>query len=189
MNRINLLPVELKKEIELSKKNAKISENLWRLLAVFFVMLGLLLMVGTLVISKEMINSAGKAAVVAELSDWAGTEKDAKDFASRLATISGIESKAVDWSKVLNEVSKATPSNVRLKAADFTGNGTKRITFEGVALSDKDVVTFRELLSKSSIFEYVDIEKISSGIDSSNGNSRVRSFTITANMKANEVKK
>jgi Tfp pilus assembly protein PilN len=189
MNRLNLLPTELKKEIEISKKNAKIAQNLWKLLAIFFIMLGMLIIVGTLVRAREMINSANKDAVLAEIDDWKGVESGAKDFAARLGIISKIKKDTINWNLVLDEVSKSTPADVRLLSMDYAGNGAKRINFSGEAMTDKDVVTFRELLSKSKIFEFIDIESITSSSAKGTTNVPVRAFTMTANLKVAEVKK
>jgi len=190
MIRLNLLPPEIKEDIAYAKKNAALYQLLIKLFALFVVMAAVVGVVGYVTYTNQKIAEEEKNVSESQLASWKNTEKDAKDFASRLNLVSKISADKLDWQLVINELAAATPANVKLLSFDFTTTtGTNRVGLTGQALSNTDIGTFRELLSKSKLFQYVDIESTSAASDSTNSGRKVISFKITMNLNLTEAKK
>lgn len=189
MIRLNLLPPEMKEDIAYAKRNAALYELLIKLLAAFVVMGAVIGVVGYVVYKNEQIASDEKMVTEAQLSSWKNTERDARDFAERLNLVDKLSSDKIDWGLVFGELSKSTPANVKLSSYDFNNNRTDRVGLTGFAASNTDIGTFRELLSKSKLFQYVDIESTNAATDPTDGSRPVLSFKITMNLNQKEAKK
>lgn len=189
MIRLNLLPPDLKADLYYSKKNARLYQFLIKLIAYFVFAVALMVIIGFIVYKNKELANEVKTMANAQTQVWKEAEDGAKDFAERLNLIEKIRKENIKWNIVFEEIAKSTPANVKLSSFDFTNNSKQRISFSGYALSNTDIGKFRELLSKSSIFEFVDIENISQANDPSDSSKKVLSFTMTMSLKQNEVRK
>lgn len=189
MIRLNLLPPEVKDDIAYSKRNAFLYELLVKLIAGFVIMATIVGVVGYVAYKNQQIAEDEKTVAAAQLASWKNTERDAKDFANRLNLVDKISAEKVNWTKVFAEIAKSTPANVKLSSYDFSNNKTDRVGLTGYAISNTDIGTFRELLSKSKLFQYVDIESIIAATDPANSGRPVLSFKITMNLNLTEAKK
>lgn len=189
MIRLNLLPPEVKDDIAYSKKNADIFNLFIKLVACFVGLIAFVGVVGYIVYTNQEIARDEKAVTEAQLASWKNTENDAKDFADRLNLVDKINLDKIDWQLVFNELAKGTPVNVKLSSYDFTNNSTNRVGLAGFALTNTDIGTFRELLSKSKLFQYVDIENVTAATDPTDSGKAVLSFRITMNLNQTEAKK
>lgn len=189
MIRLNLLPPELKEDIIYAKKNAAIYQLLIKLVAGFVIMATVVAVVGYITYTNQKIAEEEKTVAEQQLASWNNTEKDARDFSERLNLVMKIRGDKPNWQLVINELANSTPANVKLTSFDFTSNKENRVSLTGTALSNTDIGTFRELLSKSKLFQYVDIENTSAGVDNTNGAKDVIFFKITMNLNQAEVKK
>jgi len=189
MIRLNLLPPDVKESIAYSKKNAALSSLVIELVACFVVLVTFVGVVGYVVFTNEQLANDDKAVAETQLASWKNTENDAKDFADRLNLVDKIRSNKIDWTLVFAEIAKSTPANIRLSSFDFTNNATDRVSFSGFALSNTDIGTFRELLAKSALFQYVDIESTTAATDPLDSSKNVLSFKITMNLNLSEAKK
>ena len=189
MIRLNLLPPEVKEDIAYAKKNAALYQTLIKLIALFVVLVAAVGVVGFMTYKNQQIAKEEKSVAESRLASWKNTETDAKDFAERLNLVSKIRSNNLDWQLVITELAKSTPANVQLTSFDFTANSSSRVSLTGQARSNTDIGTFRELLSKSKLFQYVDIESTSASTDSSDGTKSIISFRITMNLNLTEAKK
>jgi Tfp pilus assembly protein PilN len=189
MIRLNLLPPEIKESIEFSKKNASLYQMFLKSLAGFTVLVGVMIIVGATVYYNETGASDEREVAKNQLAAWDSTEHDAKDFADRLALISKLKKLDLGWPLVFSEMAKSTPPNIRLASYDFTNNATSRVSITGYALSNTDIGKYRELLSGSSLFKYVDIESITQGNDPTNSNVKSLLFKISMNLDQQEAKK
>lgn len=189
MIRLNLLPPEMKEDIAYAKKNAALYELLIKFLAGFVVMAALVGVVGYIVYTNEQIAREEKTVTAAQLASWKNTEIDAKDFADRLNLVDKLRGDKLDWPLVFTELAKSTPANVKLSSYDFTNNKTDRVGLTGFAVTNTDIGTFRELLSKSKLFQYVDIESVAAATDPVDSAKPVLAFKITMNLNQAEAKK
>lgn len=189
MIRLNLLPPELKENIEYAKKNGELQQLSLKMLAVFVVVVGVMIVVGSVVYFGEIGAAEELEVAKKQLAAWNNTEKDAKDFASRLALISKLKSEDINWPNIFTEMSKSTPPNIRLASYDFTNNAKNRVSITGFALSSTDIGKYKELLASSEMFNYVDIESISEGNDPADPKVKALLFKISLNLDLQEAKK
>ena len=189
MTRLNLLPPEVKENIAYSKKNAALANLFKKMIACFVALIVFIGVVGYIVYTNQQIAKSEEGNAQAQLTTWSKTEVSAKDFADRLNLVDKIRGGKIDWTLVFTEIAKSTPANVRLSSFDFTNNSKDRVSFSGFAVSNADIGTFRELLAKSPLFQYVDIESVSASTDPFDSSKNVLSFKITMNLNLNEAKK
>ena len=189
MIRLNLLPPEIKEDINYAKKNAALNQLLLKLVAIFVIMGAVVGVVGYIVYKNEQIAQEEKAVAEAQLASWKTTETDAKDFADRLNLVDKLRGEKLDWAIIFAEIAKSTPANVKLSTYDFSNNAKDRVNLTGFAIANADIGTFRELLSKSKLFQYVDIESVASATDPVDSTKAVLSFKITLNLNQTEAKK
>jgi Tfp pilus assembly protein PilN len=189
MIRLNLLPPEIKEDIIFAKKNAAIYQLLIKLIAGFATMAAVVGVVGYIVYTNQQIAKEEKAATEAQLASWDTTERDAEDFANRLNLVDKIQVGKLNWTLIFSELANSTPVNVKLASFDFTNNTKDRVGLTGYALTNTDIGTFRELLSKSKLFQYVDIENVTTATDPVDSTKSVLSFKISMNLNQVEAKK
>jgi len=189
MIRLNLLPSNIKDDIAYSKKNAAIFNLYIKLIACFVALTTFVGVVGYMVYLNQQIAQDEKAVSQTQLDSWKTTESDAKDFADRLNLVDKIQVNKIDWPIVFTELAKSTPANVKLSSYDFNNNATDRVGLTGYALTNTDIGTFRELLSKSKIFQYVDIENVTAATDPVDSTKNVLAFKITMNLNQTEARK
>jgi len=189
MIRLNLLPPEIKKELDYSKRNAKIYQNLLRLIAIFFATTVIMGFVWFVVWNNFNNIKRSKEDAEFQHSRLAGIQVTATDINNRINLIGKLRNDRLNWSFIFSEISKSTPPNVRLINYDFTNASKDRVEIVGFALSNADVGNFRELLSQSKIFQYVDIENVSTGADPMGTNNVGVTFKISLNLNVNEAKK
>jgi Tfp pilus assembly protein PilN len=103
--------------------------------------------------------------------------------------ISKIRGDRLNWALVFSELEKSVPANVKLAAFDFTNNKTDRVSLTGFAITNTDIGTFREILSHSKLFQYVDIENVGTATDPVDSARNVLSFRITMSLNQAEAKK
>jgi Tfp pilus assembly protein PilN len=189
MIKLNLLPPEIKEEISYSKKNAKIYTALIEFLGGFLILAIFIGTVWFVSFSTKRVLVFSKAVAEKQAAAWGDAEKDAKDFSDRLLLVERINKDKINWKIFFEEISKSTPSNVKLTSYDVITSNKSRVNFSGFASSSTDVSRFRELISKSGIFEFVDIESMSSATDPADSTRRGLTFKVTAGLKLSEVKK
>jgi Tfp pilus assembly protein PilN len=189
MIRLNLLPPEYRNDIEVSKKNARLYQYLIKLILGIVAAGAFMGVVGFFVWENQSIAQVSRDDAYSQLTVFGNVENEAKDFSSRLNLIQKLRADRIDWQLVFSQIASSTPSNVRIVSLDFTNAGSDRISFNGFALNNADVGSFRELLSHSALFKFVDIESISSGSDPGNTGRAGVNFRITLNLNVTEAKK
>lgn len=189
MIRLNLLPPEVKEGIDYSKKNAALYQLLLKVLAGFAVLVGLMVIVGSMVYYGKVGATEELEVAKSQLAAWNSTERDAKDFAARLSLISKLKKEDLNWPAIFAEMAKSTPPNIRLASYDFTNNSKERVIITGFALSNTDIGKYRELLSSSDLFKYVDIESIIQSNDPADATVKALLFKISLNLDQAGAKK
>lgn len=186
MTRLNLLPPEIRNEIALSKKNAKLRQFVYYSITAAIAMAVIYMLAIFYLYTQKIEFEKQKAVAQSQIADEEKTFLKAKDMYTRLELVKKIKKNSIDWIFVLNEVAKQTPGSVQIET--FTTNQTDlRVKLTGFALNDKDAVTFKENLSKSELFNYVDIESITRSKDL-NGRD-VRTYVISFSLRAEKVKR
>jgi Tfp pilus assembly protein PilN len=189
MIRLNLLPPEIKENIEYARKNAALYQLLLKMFAVFAVVAGLMVIVGSIVYYGEVGATEELGVAKSQLAAWNNAEKDAKDLAARLTLISKLKSEDLNWPVIFAEMAKSTPPNIRLSAYDFTSNAKNRVTITGFALSTEDIGKYKELMSSSKLFKFIDVESISQGNDPADSAVKGYLFTASLNLDQTEARK
>jgi Tfp pilus assembly protein PilN len=189
MTRLNLLPPEYRVDIETSKKNAALYQNLIKVIAGLVLAGAFMGVIGYIVWNNQSVAQASRDDAYDQVSAFTAVQNTARDLNSRLSLIQKLRDDRIDWAKVFSEITKSTPANVRLTDIDFTNASTDRIAFSGFALSNTDVGSFRELLSNSTLFKFVDIESVTAGNDPSNSSRSGVNFVLSMTMDMTEAKK
>lgn len=185
MKTLSLLPPEIREEIELSKKNAKLRQYFY-----FSVMTATCLMVVYMVAifflyTQKTELERQKVLAKDQISSQETSFAKAKDLSSRIDLIKKIIKNSINWNLLFSEVAKQTPQNVQIDTF-VTKKNDPRVKVNGTALTDKDAVAFKENLAKSEMFEYVDIESILQGKDKDNR--PVKVFVMSFSLKMDKVK-
>jgi len=183
------MPPEIKKELEYARKNAKIYQNLLRLFAIFFATITLMGFVYLVVLDNFTLAKNVQASAKFQNSRLEETKISATDIYNRINLIGKLRKDRLNWEHIFSEIANSTPIGVRLIGFDFTNVAKNRVELVGFALSNADVGNFRELLSKSRIFQYVDIENLSAGTDPLDSTKSGVTFKISLNLKIGEAKK
>lgn len=189
MIRLNLLPPEVKEQIDYSHKNAQLYQILVQSLAVIFGVLACMFVIGFIVWNNRQIAEETRSDAFVQLSKLKQTEIDAKELNARLNLIDKIRKDKLNWTKIFTEIANNTPSGVRLNGFDFTNAQKDRVTFGGFAGTAGDVGTYREQLSKSALFKFVDVESLTASDDPSDGTRQGFTFRITFSLDLQEAKK
>lgn len=186
MSNLNLLPEEIRNEIALSKKNAKLRQYVFFLITISIILIAVFGVLAFYLKTQEQEAKVSKELAEQRIELNNVQFQKAQDLNSRISIIKRINKEDYDWIKVLNEISAKTPQNVQLDSFTVQKNDPNRIKVTGYALSDGDVVAFKENLSKSELFSYVDIESITRGLDASAH--EVKVYVISFNLKPDKVK-
>ncbi len=184
MNRLNLLPPEIKEEINYAKKNAKLVSRLTLILSICIAMIVFFVVLAIIIRDQENIAKAEKEFAEKLVQDKAPVEQKSSDIAIRLALIKKLKTQRTDWEEIFQKISANTPAGLQLQSIEMTNNEKTRATISGMALSDRDIVLFKDLLSGTDAFKYVDIESITEGGKSTEGQTQklfVLTFTIQEN--------
>lgn len=186
MNRLNLLPPEIKGEIRFAKKNAKLINYLTLFLSLCIILIAFFLVLAIVIRDQENIAKIERDFSADLVQDKMDIKQKSSDLASRLALIKKLKGERTDWDTILKKIADNTPSGLQLQSVQMTNNQKTRATISGIANSDKDVVLFKDLLTNSGIFKYVDIESITENGTSTSGSVKklfVLTFTITGDQK------
>ena len=189
MTRLNLLPPEIKKEIDYSNSNARLYQFLVRLIACGFFVLTAVFLIGYIVWSNQPNFLEVRYNTYQELTKMSQVEINSRDLYSRLILINKVRTDQFNWKKIMSEISSTLPSGVRITSYDFTNASTARVTISGFADTTSGVGLYRENLSKSKIFKYVDIESIVAAKDPADTKKTGFSFSLTMNLNLSEAKK
>jgi len=189
MIRLNLLPPEIKEQIDYSHKNAHLYQMLVQSLAVMFGVFACMFVIGFIVWNNRQIAEETRSDAYIQLSKLSQTETDAKDLNARLNLIDKIRKDKLNWTRIFTEIANSTPSGVRLTNFDFTNAVKDRVAFSGFASTAGDVGIYRQQLSKSALFQYVDVESLTASNDPIDKERDGFTFRITFNLNVQEAKK
>jgi Tfp pilus assembly protein PilN len=181
MNRLNLLPPEMKEEINYAKKNTRLVSKLTLMLSVCLVLIVFFVVLGIVLKEQENVAKVEKEFSEKLVQDKSQVEKNASDLSDRLILIKKLKTERTDWDTIFKKISDNTPAGLQLQSIQVTNDAKTRATISGIALSDRDVVLFKDLLSNSGLFKYVDIESITENGKAASGATQklfVLTFTI-----------
>ncbi|MEI7690236.1 MAG: PilN domain-containing protein [bacterium] len=181
MIRLNLLPPEIKKEINYAKKNAKIVNNLAYVLCVLAILAGFFTVLAVVIGGKHNVYATEKKYATALVEQKAKIEQSGNDLAIRLNLIKKIKASRTNWNELLTKIAESTPPGVRLQSIEINNNSKNRSTVTGVAKTDRDIVLFRDLLTSTNKFYFIDLESIAEGgiVGANQANGKVFVLTFT----------
>jgi Tfp pilus assembly protein PilN len=187
MSKINLLPPELKKEIEQAKLNSKIIKSTFRNL------IFILIITATYAAAFAYFTTAANTsnAILAEkekqVDRFGSLERDSKLISERLTLISNINKNTPVWSGVIEEIQNIMPSGVYLASVKMDEKAKSRNQISGYAITKREVAALRNLMEESKKFEYVDIES-STTVSNPRTNTEVESFSLTFSFEKGALK-
>jgi Tfp pilus assembly protein PilN len=182
MNKLNLLPTEIKDEINYAKKNTKLVRLLFISIGLLFAILAFFVVLIFIIKNEESIAGVEHNSAKRLVDQKNHIEKEANDLADRLTTIKKLKKERIDWSTILNKLDENTPADLQIQSIEISNSEKKRAKITGAAKTNRDVVLFKDLLSSSKIFKFVDIETITEGTETTKGNASIKNFTISFSM-------
>jgi Tfp pilus assembly protein PilN len=178
MNNLNLLPTEIKEEIEQSKKNKQV-------LNAFASALGILLLVGAIFVGLNFyfnmkLDQTNRTLTEKEkeVKKYGDIEDRAKKVTERIDTVKKIIDGTNIWSGVIEEIQKIMPGGISLTSIRIDSTANNRNQISGFAATKKEVAALRDAMEKSDKIEYVDIES-STTINDSALKREAENFTLT----------
>ncbi|MCL5093526.1 MAG: PilN domain-containing protein [Patescibacteria group bacterium] len=165
MSKINLLPKEIKEQIEISKRN-RFLLSIFTLLVFLLTSYGILFYFGYQYLSKNLSKSRQiLAAKEKSLESYGNIEKEAFDFQERLNNYKKIEKSNLYWSKIVEEISSKTTPNMYILNIKATSDTKTKGEITGNAADKFLIATFVSSLLKSDLIKSVDIESVNIIID------------------------
>jgi type IV pilus assembly protein PilN len=187
MINVNLLPPEIRAEIDQQKKNGQVMSVFWKLIALT---LTYLLIFGGFYYyfySSSRTLSSELGTKEEEVKKYGTLEEEAKKVAERLNIIKQIQGNTNVWSGVIDEVMNVVPSGVSLKSIKIDSSAKNRNQISGEAVSKTLVASLRDSLEKSDKFEYVDIETSMTAEDPTK-TKELENFTISFSLEKGALK-
>lgn len=190
MSKINLLPPQLKQNVDYAKKNA----SLLSFIFIFFTLFGILAALGgftLFLVSITLRNTQREVAVQHKAVEQASilrlgdsdvdVQKESEKIQRKIKAIKTIEAEQLFWSKVLEEISFLTPDSAYLDGLPLSQSSKERISINGFAVDQLTVAIFRDAIDNSLFFKSVDIQSISTSTSSKLRESGYN-FIITAQL-------
>jgi Tfp pilus assembly protein PilN len=186
MTRLNLLPPEIRKEILLSKKNARLRQYVYYSIMVSLAFVALFGVVMFIIWTRQDEATRRISLAKQQIEEQDVDFKKATDLYSRINLIKKIKKDSLDWKLILTELGKQTPGGVLTDSITYSKTDN-RLKITGLSVSDTETVAFKEALSKSDYFNYVDIENTSEAKD--DAGRTARSFSLSLSLKLDKLKK
>ena len=160
MSKINLLPKEIKEQLEISKRN-RFLISIFALLIFLLISYGMLFYFSYQYLSKNSAESKQTlAAKEKSLESYGNLEKEAFDFQERLNNYKKIEKSNLYWSKIVEEISSKAGPNMYLLNIKATTDTKTRGEITGNAADKFIIADFVSKLLKSDLIKSVDIESV-----------------------------
>jgi Tfp pilus assembly protein PilN len=179
---LNLLPPDIKEELVFSKRNAKLIKYLSFSLSGMIILFAFFFGLGMTIRNQQKIYEVEKASAERIIESNKDMQKKADDLSVRLGLIKKLKATRMDWTNIFNTLSANTPTGVQLDSFDIATDGKSRAKINGLARSDRDIVLFKDLLSQTKVFGYVDIENISEASDPSGQNQTTKNFLLSLSL-------
>lgn len=187
MIRLNLLPDEIKKEIEFAKKNAVLLQYLYIIFAVLVCFVGLIFSLSFVLYTQKSVAQDQVSLAQLQIDEQSSKITQAQDLDSRLQIVNLIRKDNVDWQYVFSEIARVTPNNVQIDS--FTSpTSTDKARITGKADSEQGVVALKENMATSPLFSFVDIESIVQGSAANQGR-ELKAFTISYKLNIDKAKR
>jgi Tfp pilus assembly protein PilN len=178
MINVNLLPPEIKGQINQTKKNLSLLKIVGKVSLLFFTY-------SVVAVGFYLYFDASLSSIISEynnkegqIKEYGALEEIAKKVVERINTIKQIQDNTNAWSGLIDEITKVVPNGVSLKNIKIDSSSKNRNTITGNAISKTDVATLRDAMEKSTKFQYVDIESSTTTEDLS-AKTEFESFTIS----------
>lgn len=183
MNKINLLPEDIKKDIEQSKRNKKVLSYLIRSAFLFVLVIGTT--VGLYVYMHSQLGTYLSDIESKEIGiiKYGNLEDEARSLSERLTSIERIDAGSNTWSLVVAEIQEVMPSGAYLSSIKIDSDTKTRNTISGIATNKSVVAALRDSLEDSDKFEYVDIES-SNIVKDPETKREVENFVISFSLSA-----
>lgn len=182
MYSLNLLPPQIKQEINFSKKNAKIIKYLTTSLSVLVITLSLFVGLALAIYNEKNIAELEKTSARESIELKKEVQEKANDFSDRLSLIKKLKAARTDWNAILAALAENTPTGIQIESVTFTTKEKTRAKISGFARSDQDVALFKDLLAEAEYFSYVDIESVSESGKPAAGGGSSKSFSISLSL-------
>lgn len=186
---INLLPEEIKADIQAARTNvALVQYNLFTVI-VLGAILGLCLAF-FIFLNATNINAQNTSQINSEKAEsFSDVRKAADDYRSNLATAKTILDNSINYTSVIFAITQELPEGVYLDSLNLTANSFgQQTTFSAHAKSYDLVLRLKEKFQNSDIFSNVYLQNVSKGSDGSGGDSSYPvSVTFSAQLEKSET--
>ncbi|HVE81138.1 MAG TPA: PilN domain-containing protein [Candidatus Dormibacteraeota bacterium] len=157
---VNLLPPDIKFQVEYSKKNARLIRYI-KIIVLLAVVIGGMMVGGRMYLEGQIAaidkTNREKNEQIAKSKEL---ETSAKAINSRLVSIQSIQKNQAKFSLLLSDLAAATPSDVAIDTITLTGDDKKPVRIDATAKNYRAGLSFRESLARSTRIGAADLESI-----------------------------
>jgi len=179
MIKINIIPNKIKKEIKINFVYNLIKSFLYMSIIVLSI-LGIILMISEYILLSSLAKEINSSSL--NFKNTANTSQNkVNDINTKLLLLENVQNDFIRWSTFFNFISKKTPEGIKLSRLTIKNKGTE-ISFSGNAKTRNILLSFKEMLEKSAIFENIQFP-IQNLLQKENIN-----FEIKAKLKKDEIK-
>lgn len=183
----NLLPPEIKDEIEQTKKN-RVSLRFAVYAFLILILVGGIFVGGYIYFSRELKTNQAELIAKQQVNDKYGTVTEkAKSLAAKVNAIRSIDDNTYKWSGIITEIQKVMPSGAYLVSVKIDSDKKIRGQITGYASNKQIVASLRDSLENSSKFEFVDIESSKTQTDPTTQKDE-ENFTLTFSLEKGALK-
>ena len=153
MIRINIIPDNIKNEIKINFIYLLIKKFLYILIIVFSIFAMILLISENILITtlaKEINSSSLEFTSIANTS-----QNKVDDINNKLLLLENIQKDFMRWSVFFDYLSKKIPKNIKISHLSISNDGLD-ISFSGISPTRETLLSFKEMLENSKIFENID---------------------------------
>lgn len=159
---INLIPSEMKTQLEFSKRNATVLRYIRKVGTGFAISLGIFLIASLTIRARVAESHKSLEEIQSETKSLESVEQPARVVQTRLNLIAQLEKDQAKFSTLLSDIAKYMPKGAALSSISLTGEAAKPVRIQITANSYDSAAAFRDALVTSPRIGGADIETVSS---------------------------
>jgi len=174
---LNLIPLQLKKEIKF-KRIHSLLKKMGSLLIVITIIIAIILLTAKLILQNNFNKVVEETTQITKSSQ--GYNIKVRDINSRLNQIVNIQNDFVAWSYLIENLADKTPAGITFNSVNINKENSS-ILIRGIAKYRDDLLALKENMEKSTIYSAVEFP-LQNILEKENIN-----FEISAKVNLNEI--
>lgn len=150
---LNIVPDKIKKEIKINQIYSAVNSILL-IFIVVSLLFGIILITAEIIL-KSALEKEVKSATLVFKEDANTAQKTVNEINNKILKLESVQNDFIKWSSLLNYISRETPDGIVFNRISISKEAPV-ISFSGNA-KDRDIlISFKEFLENSVVFENVD---------------------------------